>query len=86
MRIKRIVLEHHRDIPVLGLDVIHLGAADKEATRCDLLQARDHAERRTLAATGRTNEHHELFVRDLQIKIRHRAHAAFIHFIHVFEQ
>ena len=54
IRVERVVLEHHRDVPLLR--------------RVDLLEAREHAQRGRLARTGRPDEHHELAVLDVEIE------------------
>jgi len=46
VRVERVVLEHHGDVPVLRRDVVDAPAADQQVPLADLLEARDHPERR----------------------------------------
>src|SRR6185295_12852330 len=62
VRIERIVLEHHRNVPVLGLEPVHHPAADHDLARSDRLEAGHHAQQSRLAAPGWTDDHHELAV------------------------
>ena len=47
-------------------------AADEDVAAGDVLEARDHAQRRRLAAARRADEHHELVVGDLEVDAAHR--------------
>ena len=69
VRIERVVLEHHRDVAVLGMHVVDELVADPDAAVGDLLEPGDHAQRRRLAAARRPDEHEELAV------VRRRASA-----------
>ena len=69
MRVEGIALEDHGDVSVLGGNVVHELAADVELTARYLLEARHHAQRRGLTAAGGAYEHHELTVRDLEVKV-----------------
>ena len=71
VRIKRIVLEDHRDVAVLGRDVVHLLAVDEELAAADLLETGDHAQRGRLAAAARADEHDELLVGHVDIEVLH---------------
>ena len=53
VRIERVVLEHHGDVAVLRRHVVDDVAADGDLAAGDVLQARDHAQRRRLAAARR---------------------------------
>ena len=53
MRIQRVVLEHHRDIPIARRQIVHPLAADDQITIGDVLQPRDHPQRRRLPAARR---------------------------------
>ena len=48
--VERIVLEHHRDVAILGLDIVDDVVADAHLAAGDLLEAGDHAECGGLAA------------------------------------
>ena len=66
VRVERVVLEDHRDIAVLGGDVVDDTLADQDRPVADLLESRHHPERRRLAAAGWADEHHELALCDRQ--------------------
>jgi hypothetical protein len=68
VRVQRVVLEHHRDVPVLRLDVGDVAVADEDAARVDVLEAREHAERGGLTTTGGADEDEELAVLDVQVE------------------
>ena len=67
VRVERIVLEHHRDVAILWRHVVDDIAPDHDVAAGDILQACDHPQRRRLAAAGRTHQHHELMVGDIEI-------------------
>ena len=69
VRIEGVALEHHRDVPILGRNVVDDPLADPQRARGDLFEARDHAQARGLAATGRPDENHELRVADVQVQV-----------------
>ena len=52
----------------------------------DLLEARDHAQRRRLAAAGGADEDHELAVGDLEVHVSHGARAVRIDLADVTER
>ncbi len=72
MGVERVALEHHRDVAVLRRDVVHPPLPDEQVTLRDVLQPRDHAERRALAATGRPDEYQELAVLDVDVQVLNR--------------
>ena len=75
VRVQRVVLEDHRDVALLAAAAVDDLVADDRAAAADLLEARDHAQRRGLAAARRADEDHELAVRDLEREVRDRARA-----------
>ena len=74
--VQRVVLEHHRDVAVLGLHVGHHPVADGDLAVGDLVEPGDHAQDRGLAAARRADQHHELAVLDLQRHLADGLHAA----------
>ena len=66
MRVERVALEHHGDVAVLGLQVVDDAAVDQDVAAGDVLQAREHAQQRALAATRGADEHDELAVGDVE--------------------
>ena len=71
MRIEGVGLEDHRDVAVLGLDVVDHATVNLEGAGGDVLEAGDHAQRRGLAAAGRADEDDELLVSDLKVEVLH---------------
>ncbi len=67
MRIERVALEDHRDVPISRRHAVHDAVADPERAFRDVLEPRDHAERRRLPTPGRADENHELAVGDREI-------------------
>ncbi len=66
VRVERVALEHHRDVAVLGLDVVDDALADGDGARRGVLEPRDHPQRGRLAAARRAEEHEELLVGDVE--------------------
>ncbi len=68
VRIQCVILEHHRDIAVLGLQLVDDEAIDRDRARGDVFEARDHPKQGRLPAAGRTDEHEEFIVADLEVQ------------------
>ncbi len=83
MRIKRVVLEDHRYIAVLGLDVVNELVVDIQLTRRDILQAGYHAKRGRLTAAGRTDEYDKLLVVYIEVEVADGADSAGIDLVDV---
>src|ERR1700753_255113 len=64
MRIERIILEYHRDVPLLGLDIVDDPVADRDRPRGDVLQPRQHPQQGRFAAAGGADQDHESAVLD----------------------
>ena len=60
VRVERVVLEHHRDVAVLGRQVGDVAVADPDLPVVDLLEAGEHAQGGGLATPGGTDEDEEL--------------------------
>jgi len=73
MRIERIVLEDHGDVPVLGRHLIDNPVIDADLSGADLFQSGDHAQRRRFSAAGRAHQHYELFILDINVNSINRA-------------
>jgi hypothetical protein len=67
VRIQRVVLEHHRDVALLGRDAIDDAVADADLAAGNLLEPGDHPQQRRLAAARRTDQHAELAVGDRDV-------------------
>ena len=85
VRVERVALEHHRDVAVLGRDVVDDLVADAQLALGDLLEPRDHPQAGRLPAPRRPDEHHELAVTDLEVEVRHGDHLA-VSLEHVIER
>ena len=72
MRVERIVLEHHGDVPVLWRHVVDQLVADIDLARGGFLEAGDHAQGRALAAARRPDQHDELAIGDVDVDPPHR--------------
>ena len=65
MRVERVVLEHHRDVAVLGRSLRDVGPADPDLAAGHVLEAGEHAQGGRLAGARGPDEDHELAVLDL---------------------
>src|SRR3954447_4061791 len=68
VRVERVVLEHHRDVALLGRQVRDVAVADPDRAISHRLQPGQGAQRRRLPAAGGPDEHEELAVGDLQVQ------------------
>ena len=75
MGVQGVTLEHHGDVPVLGLHVVHQLAVDVQLAAGDILQPGDHPQGGGLTAAGGAHQHDELLVGNVQVEILHRHHA-----------
>ncbi len=66
VRIERVVLEHHGDVPLLRRLLGHVHVVDQHRAVGDVLEAGDHPQERRLPAARRAHEHDELAVGDVQ--------------------
>ena len=71
VRVQRIALEHHGDVPVLRRGVGHVAPADRDLTLGHLLETRHHAQEGGLAAAGGAHEHEQLAVGDVEVDVVH---------------
>ena len=69
VRVERVVLEHHGDVPVLRRQVRDVAVTDADGAGVDVLEPREHAERGGLAAAGGADEDEELAVLDLDVEL-----------------
>ena len=85
VRIKRVVLENHRDISILGLNVVHKFAVDIKFTVGNFFQTRDHTKSGGLTAAGRTDEYDKFFIFDIEGEIGNRYNARLIYLIDILQ-
>ena len=76
VRVERVVLEDHGDVPVALEHVRHVLAAEADRARAHLLEAGNQAQQGGLATAGGTHQHHELAVGDVEAHRVHRTHIA----------
>ena len=69
LRIQRVVLEDHRDIPVPRREPVHHPFSDGDVTLGQRLEPGNQAQGGGLAGPRRADEHHELAIGDLQREI-----------------
>src|SRR6185437_9198995 len=62
-----VVLEHHRDVAVLGLELGDVALADPDRAFARRLEAGDDAQQGGLAAAGRSDDDRELAVLDRRV-------------------
>ncbi len=66
VRIECVILKNHRDVAVLGLQVVDDAAVDCDRAGGHVLEAGDHPQQGRLPATRWTDEHEEFLVQDLE--------------------
>ena len=81
--VQGVVLEHHGDVAVLGLQVVDHLAVDLHGAAADLFQARDHAQGGGFAAAGGADEDHEFLVMDVQVEVVDGYHVVVIYFFDI---
>ena len=74
VRVERVILKDHREIPVFGGRLVDALVIDPNLAVRHVFQARDHAQDRALAAAGGTDEHGEFSVGDVEIDAVHDLH------------
>jgi hypothetical protein len=76
VRVKRVRLEHHCNAALGRVVIGDILAADEDMARSGLLESGDGPEQRRLPAAGRSDEHYELAVPDVQIDVPDDRHGA----------
>ena len=82
--IKRVVLENHGDISVLGNDVVHKLAVDVQFARRNFFETCNHTKRGRFTAAGRTDEYDKFFIADIEAEIEYCLNAGRIDFVNSF--
>ena len=67
VRVEGVVLEHHGDVALFRRHAIDHALADADFAGGDVLEPRDHAQKRRLAASRRSHQHDELAVVDQDV-------------------
>ena len=83
---KRVVLEHHGKVPVLGFHLVHMRAVHIKVAGADLLQPRYHAQHRGFAAAGGAHKHYKFLVGHIKTEIRDGVDLIVIDFIYIFKR
>ena len=86
VRVKRIVLEHHGDIAILGSHVVDTLAVYENVSAGDFLEARDHPQGGRFAAARRADQDKEFLVVDFEVDVVDRLESAGIDFADVLEK
>ena len=86
VRIKRVVLEHHRDIPVFRRNVVFQFAVDIQFAVGNFFKTRDHTERCRFTATGRADEYDEFFILNFKVEVRNGGYAGRINLVYVLQR
>jgi len=74
VRVQRVGLEDHRDVPAARSQIRHVTVADPDRPVRNLFEAGDHAQQRRLAAPRRPDEDQELAVCDVERHAVDRGH------------
>ncbi len=85
MRIERIRLEDHRDVPGARREVGDVAAVDRDGAVRHLLEPGEHAQKRRLAAAGRADEDEELTALDRERDVVDGDDAASVDLAHALE-
>jgi hypothetical protein len=85
VRIQRVVLKHHRNIRIARCEIVDDVLADPDDALADVLEPSDHSQRRRLTRAGRTNQNHELPIRNHEAHVPDRLHTIGVAFGHLFK-
>jgi len=85
VRVQGVILEHHRDIPVFGGNIVHQLAVDIQLALGDFLKPRHHAEGSGFTAPGRAYKNDKFLVLDHNVGVFHRPNTAIIHLRNAFQ-
>jgi hypothetical protein len=66
MRVKRVVLEHHRDVAIRRINVIDHTVANAQRPFTDVFQTGDHPQQGGFATARRANQYHKLPIGDVE--------------------
>jgi hypothetical protein len=67
VRIKRVILKHHRNVPLFRRHVVDDTVADADFAGSDIFQAGNHSQQGGFAAARRSDQHNEFTVPDRDI-------------------
>src|SRR4051812_11935558 len=66
VRIEGVALKDHRHVAVFRMQIVDDAVSDQHATAADVFQSRDHPKGCRLPTAGRTDEHHELVIGNVE--------------------
>ena len=69
MREDGVVLEHHANVAPGGVEVVYAPVAEEEVAALYRVEARNHSQKRRLAAAGRTEQGEKFTRADMQREI-----------------
>ena len=85
VRIQRIGLENHGDIPVLGVHIVAEAPVNVQFAARDFLKSCNHAQRGGLSASGRSDQNDEFLVGNFQIDSLNCRHFILVNLFQVFQ-
>ena len=83
VRIQRIVLEHHGNITVAGLEVVDHHAVDLNSTLGNVLKTCDHTQRRGFSAARRAYEYDKFLIGNIQVEVLNRNRVLAVNLLYV---
>ena len=85
VRIQGVALKYHRDVAVLGRDVVDYPVADAQRARGRRFEARDDAQQRRFTAPGGPDEHQQLGIGRFESRLRDGDSPAVVGFANLLE-
>ena len=85
MRIQSVVLEYHRDISVLRLNIIYSLAVDDQVTARDILETCNHSKGGRLTTARWSDEDDEFLILDIEVEILNSDEAVRIFLGYIFK-
>ena len=67
MRVQSVALEHHGDVPILGVDIINNSFVNRDLARRYILQAGQHPEECRFTAARWANQDNKLAIQNLEV-------------------
>ena len=86
VRIKRVVLENHRDVSIPRLDVVYETSVDIELAGGNFFETGYHTQSRGFTAAGRSDENDKFLVVDFKVKVTDRLDVTGVNLVNVPER